>query len=186
MLHFCVSTGLTAAHHWSSGRIHRCHRCDPGSIPGWCIFDFRQLFCISRVTLYRGAFIYDLKGFVIVADHCVGIWSWQPQRISPYSCLRDSNGWNGSTKISLWDKYCDDGGWRFFESARWNLCTRRDVQSNSNSLCCKDTFKRYMNMCDMEFAFNLIWFRSWFCDSPMRFYFSLKSIAFPEGYLFWK
>ena len=23
---------------WSSGRIHRCHRCDPGSIPGSCIF----------------------------------------------------------------------------------------------------------------------------------------------------
>ena len=21
-------------HQWSSGRIHRCHRCDPGSIPG--------------------------------------------------------------------------------------------------------------------------------------------------------
>ena len=26
-------------HQWSSGRIHRCHRCDPGSIPGWCIFN---------------------------------------------------------------------------------------------------------------------------------------------------
>ena len=24
-------------HQWSSGRIHRCHRCDPGSIPGWCM-----------------------------------------------------------------------------------------------------------------------------------------------------
>ena len=24
-------------HRWSSGRIHRCHRCDPGSIPGRCI-----------------------------------------------------------------------------------------------------------------------------------------------------
>ena len=23
-------------HQWSSGRIHRFHRCDPGSIPGWC------------------------------------------------------------------------------------------------------------------------------------------------------
>ena len=23
-----------ARHQWSSGRIHRCHRCDPGSIPG--------------------------------------------------------------------------------------------------------------------------------------------------------
>ena len=21
-------------HQWFSGRIHRCHRCDPGSIPG--------------------------------------------------------------------------------------------------------------------------------------------------------
>ena len=24
-------------HRWSSGRIHRCHRCDPGSIPGRCM-----------------------------------------------------------------------------------------------------------------------------------------------------
>ena len=24
----------THQHQWSSGRIHRCHRCDPGSIPG--------------------------------------------------------------------------------------------------------------------------------------------------------
>ena len=24
----------THEHQWSSGRIHRCHRCDPGSIPG--------------------------------------------------------------------------------------------------------------------------------------------------------
>ena len=23
-------------HRWSNGRIHRCHRCDPGSIPGRC------------------------------------------------------------------------------------------------------------------------------------------------------
>ena len=23
-----------ARHQWSSGRIHRCHQCDPGSIPG--------------------------------------------------------------------------------------------------------------------------------------------------------
>jgi hypothetical protein len=26
--------GSRAEHQWSSGRIHRCHRCDPGSIPG--------------------------------------------------------------------------------------------------------------------------------------------------------
>ena len=25
---------LCQQHQWSSGRIHRCHRCDPGSIPG--------------------------------------------------------------------------------------------------------------------------------------------------------
>ena len=24
----------SSQHQWSSGRIHRCHRCDPGSIPG--------------------------------------------------------------------------------------------------------------------------------------------------------
>jgi hypothetical protein len=27
----------TNSRHWSSGRIYRCHRCDPGSIPGWRI-----------------------------------------------------------------------------------------------------------------------------------------------------
>ena len=26
--------GRIQQHQWSSGRIHRCHRCDPGSIPG--------------------------------------------------------------------------------------------------------------------------------------------------------
>jgi hypothetical protein len=25
---------IVRRHQWSSGRIHRCHRCDPGSIPG--------------------------------------------------------------------------------------------------------------------------------------------------------
>ena len=25
-------------HQWFSGRIRRCHRRDPGSIPGWCNF----------------------------------------------------------------------------------------------------------------------------------------------------
>ena len=25
---------MVRRHQWSSGRIHRCHRCDPGSIPG--------------------------------------------------------------------------------------------------------------------------------------------------------
>ena len=29
-------------HQWSSGRIHCCHRCDPGSIPGWCIYHSAQ------------------------------------------------------------------------------------------------------------------------------------------------
>ena len=32
------ASGLISCHNcmqqWSSGRIHRCHRCDPGSIPG--------------------------------------------------------------------------------------------------------------------------------------------------------
>ena len=27
-------SGLGTQHQWSSGRIHRCHRCGPGSIPG--------------------------------------------------------------------------------------------------------------------------------------------------------
>jgi hypothetical protein len=29
-----TSAAQTAEHQWSSGRIHCCHRCDPGSIPG--------------------------------------------------------------------------------------------------------------------------------------------------------
>ena len=28
------SSKMLQGHQWSSGRIHRCHRCDPGSIPG--------------------------------------------------------------------------------------------------------------------------------------------------------
>lgn len=40
VLHFMVVTDISFEttekhqHQWSSGRIHRCHRCDPGSIPG--------------------------------------------------------------------------------------------------------------------------------------------------------
>ena len=30
----CATTTMSQLHQWSSGRIHRCHRCDPGSIPG--------------------------------------------------------------------------------------------------------------------------------------------------------
>ena len=33
-----IETPSKHQHRWSSGRIHRCHRCDPGSIPGRCIF----------------------------------------------------------------------------------------------------------------------------------------------------
>ena len=33
----CTWLIRTQLHQWSSGRIHRRHRCDPGSIPGWCI-----------------------------------------------------------------------------------------------------------------------------------------------------
>lgn len=29
-----ATRGMPAEHQWSSGRIHRCHRCDPCSIPG--------------------------------------------------------------------------------------------------------------------------------------------------------
>jgi hypothetical protein len=35
-LHGLANPNTIQQHHWSSGRIHRCHRCDPGSIPGWC------------------------------------------------------------------------------------------------------------------------------------------------------
>ncbi len=37
VLRDCVASKCLYQHQWSSGRIHRCHRCDPGSIPGWCI-----------------------------------------------------------------------------------------------------------------------------------------------------
>ena len=30
----CACYMLSQQHQWSSGRIHRCHRCDLGSIPG--------------------------------------------------------------------------------------------------------------------------------------------------------
>ena len=42
-------------HRWSSGRIHRCHRCDPGSIPGRCTFsgaDARSVVCVDGKTPY--------------------------------------------------------------------------------------------------------------------------------------
>ena len=29
-----LPAGIEQEHQWSSGRIQRCHRCDPGSIPG--------------------------------------------------------------------------------------------------------------------------------------------------------
>ena len=34
----CNVNPHSAEHQGSSGRIHRCHRCGPGSIPGCCIF----------------------------------------------------------------------------------------------------------------------------------------------------
>ena len=37
---FC---NIDRQHQWSSGRIHPCHRCDPGSIPGWCICSRKDL-----------------------------------------------------------------------------------------------------------------------------------------------
>ena len=48
-------------HQWSSGRIQRCHRCDPGSIPGWCMDYFPRCtsYCmhlfqaVVRVTKWK-------------------------------------------------------------------------------------------------------------------------------------
>jgi hypothetical protein len=37
-LHECNVNPLSAEHQGSSGRIHRCHGCGTGSIPGCCIF----------------------------------------------------------------------------------------------------------------------------------------------------
>ena len=36
-MHTAEAGKKVAWHQWSSGRIHRCHRCDPGSIRGGCI-----------------------------------------------------------------------------------------------------------------------------------------------------
>ena len=43
-------------HQWSSGRIHRCHRCDPGPIPGRCILYCPRGLFFSRHhdTAWRG------------------------------------------------------------------------------------------------------------------------------------
>ena len=43
----------THQHRWSSGRIHRCHRCDPGSIPGRCIVSARMMGGIGDTPLTR-------------------------------------------------------------------------------------------------------------------------------------
>ena len=38
-------------HRWSSGTIHRCHRCDPGSIPGRCT---TFVFCfLIQIIIYN-------------------------------------------------------------------------------------------------------------------------------------
>ena len=34
---------FVAQHHWCSGIMGRCHRLDPGSIPGWCIDESQVL-----------------------------------------------------------------------------------------------------------------------------------------------
>ena len=34
LIHMAACGCVFVRHQWSSGRIHRCHRCDPGSIPG--------------------------------------------------------------------------------------------------------------------------------------------------------
>ena len=40
-------------HQWSSGRIHRCHRCDPGSIPGWCIWSHLAAIFKPRMKIIK-------------------------------------------------------------------------------------------------------------------------------------
>ena len=37
-----------SAHHWFSGIIPRCHRGDPGSIPGWCTV--QPSLCIENIA----------------------------------------------------------------------------------------------------------------------------------------
>ena len=42
----CRIESVSIKHQWFSGRIQRCHRWDPGSIPGWCIFFPSKLICL--------------------------------------------------------------------------------------------------------------------------------------------
>ena len=43
-------------HQWSSGRIHRCHRCDPGSIPGWCTVSLSHVAALSLHPFFVSGF----------------------------------------------------------------------------------------------------------------------------------
>ena len=51
---FAMSRYIGVKHQWSSGRIHRCHRCDPGSIPSGHIL---------RI-LANGVFRYPMSNYI--------------------------------------------------------------------------------------------------------------------------
>ena len=60
-------------HQWSSGRIHRCHRCDPGSIPGWCTFSKKD-FSIHSINQFKNSVRVGACMYVCVcAVVCVGV-----------------------------------------------------------------------------------------------------------------
>ena len=61
---FVKTVYLTSKHWWSSGMMNRCHRFDPGSIPGRCIAFY---FFLWRKEVY---FIYSCFFLVIGRSDC--------------------------------------------------------------------------------------------------------------------
>jgi len=58
----CEKFTLFKLRYWSSGRIYRCHRCDPGSIPGWRTFTSYSSFSSIVAHLYPPLprLVYDI------------------------------------------------------------------------------------------------------------------------------
>ena len=77
-------TQLGHEHQWSNGRIHRCHRCDPGSIPGKRMFDSRKL-------AYTKAHAMFLTGLNYYSDQSE---DWQIQSVRMFGMSkRLISGW---------------------------------------------------------------------------------------------
>ena len=49
-----VYFNFVAQHHWCSGIMGRCHRLDPGSIPGWCSVVLADSIVVSIPVCHTG------------------------------------------------------------------------------------------------------------------------------------